>query len=221
MPKVKMPRKSTHVDMTAMCDVAFLLLTFFILATKIKPNEPVEVRTPASTSTTPIPDDFMLLTLSKDGRVFFSIDNLNARENIIRYINDSKNLGLTPANIQSFKEAGSIGVPFNQLRSYLNLPVADRAKFDKQAPGIPTDTTGNFETNELAYWVRATRINHPELRIAIKADGEAAYPHTKKVIGTLGKLKIFRFNFITESKSVPPGTELARLRARTGGEAAE
>ena len=31
MPKVKLPRKSTIVDMTAMCDVAFLLLSFFIL----------------------------------------------------------------------------------------------------------------------------------------------------------------------------------------------
>ena len=29
MPKVKIPRKSTAVDMTAMCDVAFLLLSFF------------------------------------------------------------------------------------------------------------------------------------------------------------------------------------------------
>ena len=39
MPKVKIPRKSTIVDMTAMCDVAFLLLTFFILATKPIPQE--------------------------------------------------------------------------------------------------------------------------------------------------------------------------------------
>ncbi|MFM7710399.1 MAG: biopolymer transporter ExbD, partial [Ferruginibacter sp.] len=34
MPKIKIPRKSTNIDMTAMCDVAFLLLSFFILATK-------------------------------------------------------------------------------------------------------------------------------------------------------------------------------------------
>ena len=44
MPKAKLPRKSTHIDMTAMCDVAFLLLTFFMLATKFKPEEPVVVK---------------------------------------------------------------------------------------------------------------------------------------------------------------------------------
>ncbi len=213
MPKVKIPRKGTFVDMTAMCDVAFLLLTFFILATKIKPTEPVEVRTPASTSTTPIPEGFMLITLSKDGRVFFSIDNLNEREKIISEINSSKNLGLNSKQIQTYKETGIIGVPFNKMPSYLSLNASDRAKYDKSAEGIPTDTTGNFDTNELAYWIRTTRMHSPDLRIAIKADGESAYPHMQKIIGTLGKLKIFRFNFITESKGVPKGSALEQQRA--------
>ncbi|HTO16986.1 MAG TPA: biopolymer transporter ExbD [Edaphocola sp.] len=213
MAKLKMARKSTFVDMTAMCDVAFLLLTFFILATKIKPPEAVDVRTPASTSTTQIPDDYMLMSLSKDGRVFFSIDNLNARETLINYINENKGLGLTGSEIQKFKEAGSIGVPFNQLKSYLGLSVSDRTKFDKKAPGIPVDTTDNFDTNELAYWIRATRLTNQDLRIAIKADGDAAYPYVHNIIRTLGKLKIFTFNFITESKGVPPGTPLANERA--------
>ncbi|HRP89822.1 MAG TPA: biopolymer transporter ExbD [Edaphocola sp.] len=213
MAKLKMARKSTFVDMTAMCDVAFLLLTFFILATKIKPPEAVEVRTPASTSTTQIPDNFMLMSLSKDGRVYFNIENLNAREALINYLNENKGLGLTAKEIQNFKEANSIGVPFNQLKSYLDLSVADRTKFDKKAPGIPVDTTGNFETNELAYWIRATRMLNPDYLIAIKADGAAAYPYVKKIIGTLGHQKIYRFNFITESKGIPPGSPLAQERA--------
>ena len=44
MPKVKVPRKSTNIDMTAMCDVSFLLLTFFMLTTKFKADEPVVCR---------------------------------------------------------------------------------------------------------------------------------------------------------------------------------
>ena len=39
MARAKIPRKSTNIDMTAMCDVAFLLLSFFILATKFKPRK--------------------------------------------------------------------------------------------------------------------------------------------------------------------------------------
>src|SRR6218665_1853814 len=102
MPKIKLPRKSTHIDMTAMCDVAFLLLTFFMLATKFKPEEPVQVETPSSTSTKPIPEGFMLITLDKAGRVFFAVDNLNAKRDIISQINDEKKLGLTNAEMTSF-----------------------------------------------------------------------------------------------------------------------
>ena len=40
MPRVKVARKSTAIDMTAMCDVAFLLLTFFILSAKPKTSGP-------------------------------------------------------------------------------------------------------------------------------------------------------------------------------------
>ena len=77
MSKVKVPRKSTSVDMTAMTDVAFLLLTFFMLATKFKPDEPVIVDTPSSISEIKLPEsDIMLLTIDKDGRVFFGIDGL-------------------------------------------------------------------------------------------------------------------------------------------------
>ena len=67
MPKVKIPRKSTVVDMTAMCDVAFLLLTFFMLATKFKPDEPVVVKTPSSISDIPQPDaNVMLITVDEN-----------------------------------------------------------------------------------------------------------------------------------------------------------
>ena len=76
MSRPKIARKSTFIDMTAMCDVAFLLLSFFMLATKFKPDEPVVVVTPSSISQVILPDaDIMLITVDAKGRVFFSVDN--------------------------------------------------------------------------------------------------------------------------------------------------
>jgi len=49
MAKIKMSKKAASIDMTAMCDVAFLLLTFFILTATAKVPEPITVDTPSST----------------------------------------------------------------------------------------------------------------------------------------------------------------------------
>src|SRR3954464_4626312 len=117
MPKAKLPRKSTHVDMTAMCDVAFLLLTFFMLATKFKPDEPVVVQTPSSISSMTLPDtSIMLITVAPkdaqhaDDRIFFTIDKKNvatqdgkdSRKVLIDYMDEFKKLGLTEEEKQRF-----------------------------------------------------------------------------------------------------------------------
>lgn len=207
MPKLKLPRKSTHIDMTAMCDVAFLLLSFFMLATKFKPDEPVVVVTPSSISKTTLPDnDIMLITVDAKGRVFFSIDNKNMRKSLIEDMNTYKNLGLNDAEKYKFAIGASIGVPFNQLKSYLDADESQRAEYDKNAVGIPTDTSVNTENNELAAWIRTARNNNPKLRVCIKADGTATYPSVQKIIATLAGWKIFKFNLITNLKATPAGT---------------
>ena len=216
MPKVKMPRKSTNVDMTAMCDVAFLLLTFFMLATKFKPDEPVTVVTPNSISEIPIPDnDIMLITVDPKGRVFFSIDNPKRRKEVIGDVNEYKGLNLTETDMNVFASGASVGVPFNQLKSYLASPPAQQKEYDKTTAGIPTDTVNTSDQNELAAWIRIARNNNPKLRIAIKADGDASYPSVQKVIKTLANWKIFKFNLITGLKAVPPGT--AAFQMLNGG----
>ena len=77
MPKVKIPRKSTVIDMTAMCDVAFLLLSFFILATKQKPPEAVSVMAPSSVSNKVAKEEAILVTLTKDGKIFLLLGGRN------------------------------------------------------------------------------------------------------------------------------------------------
>ncbi|MBL7690249.1 MAG: biopolymer transporter ExbD [Flavipsychrobacter sp.] len=207
MPKAKLPRKSTNIDMTAMCDVAFLLLTFFMLATKFKPEEPVVVKTPSSISEIPLPDvDIMLLTVDEKGRIFFSIDNKLKRKALIDDVDAERQLGLSEAQKNAFALGGSVGISFSQLKSYLDLRPDEQAETGKSAAGIPVDTSVLSPNNELAQWVKSARNTNPKLRICIKADGDASYPNVKKIISTLEGWKIFKFNLITNLKAVPAGT---------------
>ena len=207
MPKVKMPRKSTNVDMTAMCDVAFLLLTFFMLATKFKPDEPVTVVTPNSISEIPLPDaDIMMITVDPKGRIFFSIDNQLKRKDLINDVDEYKKLGLTEQEKNTFAIGSSIGVPFSQLKSFLAASPDQQKEMNRSAAGVPVDTTNTSDANELAAWIRMARNTNPKLRITIKADNNATYPEVNKVIKTLEGWKIFKFNLITGLKAVPPGT---------------
>jgi biopolymer transport protein ExbD len=212
MPHAKLPRKSTNIDMTAMCDVAFLLLTFFMLATKFKPDEPVVVKTPASISDIILPDrNIMLITVDPKGRIFFSIDDtiineVPARKALIDNINTLKNLKLDSMDERAFRMGPSIGIPFSQLKTFLDASGPDQKTMETNAPGIPTDTSVNNPNNELADWIRSARDVNPMLRICIKADGDASYPNVQKIIKTLEGLKIFKFNLITNLKAIPSGT---------------
>src|SRR4029077_2425036 len=155
MPKVKLPRKSTSIDMTAMCDVAFLLLSFFILAAKFKPPEALTVTTPSSVSTKVAPDkDVVMVVIDKDGKVYLSVSESNKvqKADIIDAINSAKNIGLTDAEKAAFSRnpTAYIGVPFSQLKSYLQKN-PDQLK-GVNLPGIPTkDSTDN----EMIDWFRA------------------------------------------------------------------
>ena len=210
MPHVKLPRKSTHIDMTAMCDVAFLLLTFFMLATKFKPEEPVVVKTPSSISDIQLPDvDIMLLTVDTKGRIFFAIDNKVKRRALIEDLNYNMDLKLSDAEKTEFSIDASEGIPFSQLKTYLSSGPEQRKAMELSAPGIPVDTSVYSPHNELAQWIKSGRNTNPKLRICIKADGDASYPSVQKIIKTLEGWKIFKFNLITNLKGIPPGTAAA------------
>ncbi|MBC7552470.1 MAG: biopolymer transporter ExbD [Taibaiella sp.] len=207
MGHAKIPRKSTNIDMTAMCDVAFLLLTFFMLATKFKPEEPVIVRTPSSISSVPLPDnDVMMLTVDTKGRIFFAIDNKLKRKALIEDINAERSLNLSATEMNAFAIGASVGIPLNQLKSYLGSSPEQQKSIDQGTQGIPTDTTVTSPNNELASWIKSARNTNPKLRICIKADGDASYPSVSKIVKTLEGWKIFKFNLITNLKSIPEGT---------------
>ena len=74
MGKVKIKRKSTLIDMTAMSDVTVLLLTFFMLTSTFLQKEPVTVLTPSSVSELKVPTaNLAQVLISPEGKVFISI----------------------------------------------------------------------------------------------------------------------------------------------------
>ena len=192
MPKVKVPRKSTTVDMTAMTDVAFLLLTFFMLATKFKPDEPVAVDTPSSVSEIKLPEsDIIQLTIDKGSRVFFGVDGQPTRIEVLKRMSEKYKITFTDAQIKEFSLLSTFGVPIAQLPQLLDMKPEARSKVDQS--GIPSDSLNN----ELGDWIWQTRLVNNKVRVAVKGDRETNIPIVKRVIATLQEKKVNRFNFIT------------------------
>jgi len=213
MPKVKVPRKSTSVDMTAMCDVAFLLLSFFILTTKFKASDAVEVVTPTSVSTKPAEEkNVVMITMDKEGKAYFAVgdNNEDEKQTIIDAIDQQKTLGLTDKEKKAFvKGTLAVGVPFSMLKGYLNLN-EDQLKSYK-APGIPLDSANN----ELVVWMGAANqaFMGSKMSLLVKGDNNAKYPTFKGVIDAFKKNEIFKFAMVTDPEGVPEGSALANKRA--------
>lgn len=220
MPKVKLPRKSTNIDMTAMCDVAFLLLSFFILTTKFKPDEALSVTTPKSVSTMAAEQkDVVLVTLDKDGKAYFSVsdDAIEEKQEVIQAMNEMKALNLTDQEMKAFGRAGSfIGVPVSQLKSYLSKTPEELKGVEM--PGIPLDSANN----ELQLWMRAaqTAFEGSKMNLLVKGDNQAKYPAFKGVMDAFKRNEIFKFQMITDPEGVPEGTDLWRKSQTRGGAAA-
>lgn len=197
MPKVQVKRKPPRIDMTAMTDVAFLLLTFFMLTTKFKPDEPFLIDTPSSVSDYKLPESNVIqISADRDGHVFFSVGQ-GDRVSMLDKMAKQHNITFTPLEIKEFSLLENFGVPIGQLKQLLGLKAAERAKV-KQS-GIPTDSTNN----ELKDWILFARQTNPKAIVAIKGDSDADYPVMKDIIATLQERKVNRFNLITNLETVP------------------
>jgi biopolymer transport protein ExbD len=214
MPSVKIPHKSTFVDMTPFVDVAFLILTFFIMATKFKPPEPVEVTTPKSVSTQELPEsNATLITIDKEGKVYFTVlseKDMSIYTEVINSINSARNLGLTDAEKANYRKTYLVGVSFGQLKQLLGM--SDEQQKTLKQPGIPLDTTGG----DLTYWIQAAKsaFAGQRLQFLIKGDNNSKYPVFKNVIEALKKNDVYKYNLITAPEDAPSGTELFEERRK-------
>ncbi len=217
MPSVKIPRKSTATDMTPFVDVAFLILSFFMLATKFKPPAPLQITTPHSVSSDQLKEqDAVLVEFDSSGRVFFTLQVKNPAQDdgkkleLIRKVNEARSLGLSEGEMQNFMRQATVGSPFKNLKALLATS-PDKRSSVKQ-PGIPVDSTNN----ELVDWIgHAVNVfQGRRLNIMVKGDNSAKYPAFKGVVEAFRKNEQFKYQLITEPETVPFGTDLYKERNR-------
>lgn len=200
MPKVKVPRKSTVIDMTAMCDVASLLLTFFILTATARQPEPMPVDTPSSTVKIKLPTTDIATVTIGEGKVFFGVAGQPVRIRTLERMGERYNIQFTPEEKVRFSLMESFGVPISQLKQLIALDGSKRNQPGLQT-GIPTDSVGH-NPSELREWIYNARyatkeLNDKELRISIKGDANQDYPLVKKLIDILQSQEVNKFSLIT------------------------
>ena len=227
MGKVKIKKKETRIDMTAMSDVTVLLLTFFMLTSTFLQKEPVTVITPPSVSEEKVPDANLLSVLvSPEGKVFLEVlgskDSTMKSETVradllknmvVEYkkTHPSANLQFTNKEFETFSKLNAFGVPITKMKEWLNLEPDQRDKALEAGPGIPINMNEDPNNpNEFQMWIRAAYNSlNPELQeamvkgrgIAIKADQTTPYSVVNVVMDNLQTMKMNKFTLMTALKT--------------------
>lgn len=223
MAKVSKPKSAPGIDMTPMVDLAFLLVTFFMLSANFRTDEVVPVDVPASIAETVIPNDMLVrVTVDEKGRVYYGITAKgDVKKNVLARISEKYKIPFTKEQVEKFEKISDFGCSVNQLPKYLELEEHDRQAFVDQSFGIPTDSTNN----QLKDWITAGRsemlaygegeflaAKAKQLdvkavdfkpKFVLKVDGKADYIYAKKVVETFRDLKENNLSFITSLKADP------------------
>jgi biopolymer transport protein ExbD len=208
MARGKIKRKSTSIDMTAMCDVAFLLLSFFILTAKFKPSEAVPISIPSSVSSTAalLNTDAFIVSIDNTGKVYLELSDKGIRQKVLDGFKATKGITLSSADQDKFLAANMVAVPVANLSGFLQL-TPDQLK-TVAVPGIPVDSTGG----ELKDWVAAALngygASYDDIHFIIKGDNDAKYPNIDNVLIAFKKNQIFRFQLLTSPHDAPVGSEM-------------
>ncbi|HWR34062.1 MAG TPA: biopolymer transporter ExbD [Chitinophagaceae bacterium] len=217
MPSVKIPRKSTDTDMTPFVDIAFLILSFFIMATKFKPPEPVEIKTPGSVSSQELPEnDAILMTIDTSNRVYFTVlaeKDRSIFDDVLKKVGTIRNLTFSNEQIATYRKTYAVGVPFSQLNGLLDIEPDNQNPASQ--PGIPVMDTLD---NQLVTWIQAAkevyRDRQKPLKYLIKGDGESKYPTFEAVISALKKNDEFKYNLVTALEDAPTGSALDKANRK-------
>ncbi|GAB4415690.1 MAG: hypothetical protein OHK0039_24460 [Bacteroidia bacterium] len=198
---VKKPKRGApSIDMTAMVDVAFLLLTFFILTTtRFREETKAEVDTPSSVSNLEKPDNGLcIITVNDEGKVFIGFTDIKTREEVLKRFSSEKETPINEDGARYFSTLQEFGVPENEIGKWLNQE-AEFTLGNYPNPGISARVTDSTKMtgNELKDWIRWGRLSDQQMRFAIKGDMDAKYPAIQDVIGSLQDWNVNQFSLIT------------------------
>ena len=193
MARIKPKRHGVVTDMTAMCDVAFLLLTFFILTTEFKQPDVEDIVTPSSISKSKLTegDNTMTISVTKDGRYYFSpTNNPSQRVELLEKMGGKYNITFTEQEKTAFQNTQFVGVPVAQLKAFLQLPEDQRKKYKGS---IPMDSANT----QLVEWVQNNAKINREAKLAVKGDGGASYDKFKVLFEGLRDIEFYKFVLVT------------------------
>lgn len=197
MARIKPKRHGIITDMTAMCDVAFLLLTFFILTTQFKKPDVEQIKPPSSISEKLLPDaSLMTINVTQAGTFYFQpVENGTERIQLLDKMGQKYGMSFSNPEKVAFTKVQAVGVPMTQLKSYLNLP-EDKQKAFKASTGIPMDSTNK----QLIDWVQQSLAVNPNYKLAIKGDVTTKYPKVKSLFEGLRDIDFLKFWLITSQE---------------------
>ena len=219
MPKIKMPKGSPTIDMTPMVDLAFLLVTFFMLTASFRTAEPVTVETPSSISDKIIPTNVLMVTLDKDGRVFFNLSDPEARKEMLSSMLEKYKINLNEEQVEEFSFMSTFGCTMQELPAYMNTAAAKRASFPTK--GIPTDSTHNELLDWISFAASAagntgrTAFEEAKLKgvdpkmedfkpkFIMRVDSKTLYKDAAIVIDVFRELNLNNLNFVTSAEAIP------------------
>jgi biopolymer transport protein ExbD len=197
---VKTQKKAGAIDMTAMCDVAFLLLTFFILTATAKQPEPLAVDTPSSTVQTKLPETGLATLTVGKGKVFFGLVDRDIRVRTLELMAQEYGISFSDEEKTRFSLIDGFGVPIGNLKQVIAMTSSERNKEGLQ-PGIPMDSIDK-KKDELSRWIFNARsasaeLKNTDMKFAIKGDAKLEYPAIKRVMDVLQDQDVNSFNLVT------------------------